>query len=95
MSLVERERMKTINGELESVWKMEEIKAHQRSIDRQVKEGDRNTAYFMAIAHQRTRKKRIEGLEGPNGWIENNKDMLEHVVRFYKTLFEKEPSSSC
>jgi hypothetical protein len=35
----------------------------------------------------------IEGLEGPEGWIDDNKGMLEHVVHFYKSLFGREPSS--
>jgi len=45
------------------------------------------------VANQRKRKKRIGGLEGPDGWIEDNKGMLEHAVEFYKELFGKEASS--
>jgi hypothetical protein len=36
------------------------------------------------VANQRNRKKCISGLEGPDGWIDDNKGMLEHVVDFYK-----------
>jgi len=90
---MERNRMKEIVKDLESIWKLEEIKARQRARDRNVKEGDRNTAYFQAVANQRNRKKRISGLEGPDGWIDDNKGMLEHAVDFYRKLFGKEEDS--
>ena len=87
------ERMKSITAELEAVWRMEEIKAKQRSRDRNIIEGDKNTAYFQAVANQRNRKKKIIGLESSDGWIEDNDKMLNHVVDFYKSLFGQEESS--
>jgi hypothetical protein len=85
--------MDNINNDLEALWKLEEIRVRQRSRDRRIKEGDRNTTYFQAVANQRHRKKRIPGLEGPEGWIEENDEMLKHAVSFYKTLFGKEEES--
>jgi hypothetical protein len=86
----EKQRMDTIVCDLEKIWSLEEIKARQRSRDRNIKEGDRNTAYFQAIANQRARKKRIPALDSPNGTLEDTKDMLSHAVDFYKNMFGAE-----
>ena len=56
-----------------------------------MKEGDRNTAYFQAMANQRRRKKTINALEGPEGLIEDTPGMLQHAGEFYKNLFGFEP----
>lgn len=66
----------------------------QRSRERNLLEGDRNTAYFHAVANYRSRKKRIEYLEGPNGQVHDQKGMLKIVVDFYKHLFAKEQDSN-
>jgi hypothetical protein len=89
----EKEKMKNIEGELEAIWRLEEMKAKQRLRDRNIREGDKNTAYFQAVANQRDRKKRIIGLDGPDGWIDENSKMLNHAVDFYKSLFGQEKSS--
>jgi hypothetical protein len=48
-SLLEREksRMRDLSKSLNEIWDMEETRAR----DRIVKEGDRNTKYFEAVAH--------------------------------------------
>jgi hypothetical protein len=37
------------------------------SRERNIAEGDKNTAYFQALANQRKRKKKISSLQGPTG----------------------------
>lgn len=83
-------RLREVTRKLDEIWALEEIKVRQRSRDRNISEGDRNIAYFQAIANQRSRKKRVEVLEGPNGLVEDQKGMLDIAVKFYKDLFAKE-----
>jgi hypothetical protein len=47
----EADRFKQILAKLSSFWLIEEIKAKQRSRDKDICEGDRNTAYFHALAN--------------------------------------------
>lgn len=87
-------RMIFLSKELEKLWVLEEIKCRQRSRDRSILEGDRNTAYFMVVANQRNRKKHIEVLDGPNGPVEDVDGMIKIAVNFYKDLFKYEKRES-
>lgn len=82
--------MKEIQKDLENIWQIEEIKAKQRSRDRNIKEGDKNMAYFQAVSNQRRRKKTILHLQGPDGLVYGKKDMLNLAADFYKNLFGHE-----
>jgi vacuolar-type H+-ATPase subunit B/Vma2 len=62
---------------------LEEIKARQRS-------RDRNTTYFQDVANQRSRRKLVTILEGPNGLVDTQEGMMKVARDFYKELFAKE-----
>lgn len=83
-------RFRKVAKHLDNIWALEEIKARQRSRDRDILEGDRNTTYFQVVANQRSRKKSVEGLEGPSSLVEDQKGMMDIAVSFYKQLFAKE-----
>jgi hypothetical protein len=89
----ERVKMKALTGELDKLWALEEIKVRQRSRDRIIREGDRNIAYFHAIANYRWREKRIECLNDPDGPMHDPQDILKMAAEFYRELFKKESRS--
>jgi hypothetical protein len=84
------ERLHIIEKNLDKIWALKEIKVRQRSRDRNVLEGDRNTAYFHAVANHRNRKKKVLILDGPDGPAVEQRAMMEVAVNFYKELFKKE-----
>jgi hypothetical protein len=86
----EKGRMKALTRELEQIWYLEEIKARQRARDKQILEGDKNTAYFHTVANYRNRKKRIESLRGPNGLVSETTEILKVAADYYKELFRWE-----
>ena len=57
--------------------------------DRNIKEGDRNTAYFHAVANQRRRKTLIHSLDGPNGPVTEVDEMLKGLVTSTNTYLRK------
>jgi hypothetical protein len=83
----EKNRMKVLSRELEQILLLEEIRARQRARDKQILEGDKNTAYFHAVANYRNRKTRIKSIRGPNGVVTETSDILRVVVDYYKNLF--------
>jgi hypothetical protein len=76
----EFERKKILRGVMDQFWKIEEIKARQRSRKRDIKEGGKNIAYFVAKANKRKRKKCINSLEEDGVKYEDNEGMIKHAT---------------
>jgi hypothetical protein len=87
----EREHMCSVNASLGKILDMEEVKARQRSRERNIKEGDRNTRFFHAVANQRKRKTSIHSIEGPRGTTDTTEKIIEVATQYYKDLFKFEP----
>jgi hypothetical protein len=85
----ENDRLKFLSEELNKIWSIEEIKAKQRTRERDIKEGDRNTRYFQAVGNQR-RKTTIHKMEGPAGEVETTEEIVEMATSYYKELFKYE-----
>jgi hypothetical protein len=80
LSDLEHDRRNDISLKLDQIWRIEEIKARQRTRERKIKEGDNNTTYFFTKANQRRRKKAIFCLVDGEKILTENKDLIDHVV---------------
>jgi hypothetical protein len=85
----ERERRRYLRIELDGICKMKKSRL-DRDLGREIKEGDRNTTYFFAVANYRRRKKPINRLEDDESEIVDTPVMLKHAKQFYKSMFGKE-----
>ena len=72
----------------------EEIYWQQRSHDKQLKEGDRNTEYFHRMANGRKRRNLIISMEDEGRTIEGDAELLAHATDYYKNLFGPEIGNS-
>lgn len=80
-----------LENSLEHICNIKEIYWQQRVGDRWTIKGDSNTKFFHHYANGRRRKSTIVSLETENGEIRGHEVIMEHIVSFYKTLFDANP----
>jgi hypothetical protein len=90
MTTQEREMLSQMQKELNDIWFMEETKARQRSRDRNIMEGDKDTRYFHTMANQRRRKTTIHSIYSPEGTVETTEDIIRVATSYYKELLKYE-----
>lgn len=74
--------------ELDVVMEQEEIVWFQKSREKWISEGDRNTKYFHTSTIIRRRKNRIEMLKNNDGvWISDPKELEDLAVAYYTRLY--------
>nr|KYP38976.1 hypothetical protein KK1_039722 [Cajanus cajan] len=79
---------KSIQAELDETCLQEEYLWFQKSREKWVRFGDRNTSFFHAQTLARRRRNKIQGLFLPDGaWHTDPVVMKNEAVRFYKELF--------
>jgi hypothetical protein len=83
----EIDSLKVVKDQLNCIWQQEEAKAWQRSRERHILEGGRNTSYFHALANQRRMNKKLDTLNGPDGPVHDTNSMLKIAYDFYEKPF--------
>lgn len=79
--LVSRKRLKSLENDLETLNKIENIYWLENSRDKIFKEHDKCTRYFHVVASNRKRNSSIYSLRDESGlWIEK-KDQLDNILR--------------
>lgn len=72
---------------LKRIMRDEELKWRQRSKEKGLKDEDANTKYFHLKASRRRKKNQISVLQNNGEEIVGDKNLVEHVTKFYKDLF--------
>lgn len=77
--------------ELDVVLEQEEILWYQKSRDKWIVFGDRNTKYYHTNTIVRQKRNRIEMLKDDDGrWIDQSEELEKLAITYYKRLYSTE-----
>ncbi|KAH7834397.1 hypothetical protein Vadar_015558 [Vaccinium darrowii] len=82
------EEIAELEDSLAKAWEKEEIYWMQKSRQRWLQRGDRNTSYFHASTVERRRRNHISGIENMQGeWISDQHGVMDEFQHFFTNLF--------
>ncbi|XP_072076458.1 uncharacterized protein [Arachis hypogaea] len=82
---------KEFTEELELILEQEELMWQQRSRQKWITDGDRNTQFYHLKTVQRRRKNRICKLKGEDGrWCEDMEDLKHKAISYFKIIYNKD-----
>ncbi|CAL1363580.1 unnamed protein product [Linum trigynum] len=83
-----------LERELDEVLEQEELFWFQRSREKWVQQGERNTGYFHNQAIIRRRRNNINSLKGANGeWISDPQELADWVFNVFASLFVQDDNN--
>ena len=78
-----------VRSQIQNLLSLEEISWRQKSRMLCIKEGDNNTKFFHKVANSRRRYNHISMLEMDGVMYEDDLEMADQVVQFYKNLYNE------
>ena len=85
----DRARRLVVKSDIDILASLEEISWRQKSKALFIKDGDNNTWFFHRIANSHRRTNQIRGVEGDGVLFEEESDITDQVVDFYKRLYQE------
>ena len=78
-----------VKSDIDFLASLEEISWRQKSKALFIKEGDNNTRFFHRIANSHRQINQIRGVEVDGVLFEEESDVMDQVVDFYKRLYQE------
>ena len=85
----DRARRLVVKSDIDFLASLEEISCRQKSKALFIKEGDSNTRFFHRIANSHRQTNQIWGVEVDGILFEEESDITDQVVDFYKRLYQE------
>ena len=89
LSEVETDERAEIRSQIQNLLSLEEVSWRQKSRMLCIKEGNNNTKFFHKVANSRRRYNHISMLEVEGVIYENESEMANQIVQFYKNLYKE------